>query len=256
MTTGEKIAKHRKESNMTQEQLAELLEVSRQSVSKWESDLAFPETDKLLRLSRLFDCTVDYLLKAEAKDPKHTANEPVPKSLSFKLTSFEYTSQRKIGKLPLVHVCFKPKKAARGIIAVGFRSCGILSVGLLSAGILSFGVLSLGLLALGSFTLGLFSLAAISVGIFALGGIALGLLAVGGVAIGAFACGGLAIGGYFAFGDFANAQVAIGISHASGSYWGYCSEALDYSKTEVMEMLRTVTPPALRWLINLMQIFL
>ena len=50
MTLGEKIAKQRKENNYTQEQLADLLGVSRQSVSKWESDLAYPETDKLIRL--------------------------------------------------------------------------------------------------------------------------------------------------------------------------------------------------------------
>lgn len=42
MTTGEKIVKYRKMKDLTQEQLAELLSVSRQSVSKWESDVAFP----------------------------------------------------------------------------------------------------------------------------------------------------------------------------------------------------------------------
>lgn len=63
MTTGEKISKLRKENNYTQEQLAELLGVSRQSISKYESDMVFPETEKLIRLSDLFGCTVDYLLK-------------------------------------------------------------------------------------------------------------------------------------------------------------------------------------------------
>jgi transcriptional regulator with XRE-family HTH domain len=63
MTLGYKLAKLRKEHNYTQEQLAAVLGVSRQSVSKWESDLAYPETDKLIRLSELFDCSLDYLLK-------------------------------------------------------------------------------------------------------------------------------------------------------------------------------------------------
>ena len=54
MTLGEKIAKQRKGLNYTQEQLAEILSVSRQSVSKWESGLAYPETDKLLKMGRLF----------------------------------------------------------------------------------------------------------------------------------------------------------------------------------------------------------
>ena len=63
MTLGEKIATLRKESNYTQEQLADILGVSRQSVSKWESDLAYPETEKLIELGRIFDCSMDYLLK-------------------------------------------------------------------------------------------------------------------------------------------------------------------------------------------------
>ena len=63
MTLGEKLAKLRKEKNYTQEQLAEILGVSRQSVSKWESDASYPETEKLLRLGELYGCSMDYLLK-------------------------------------------------------------------------------------------------------------------------------------------------------------------------------------------------
>ena len=65
MTLGEKIARQRKELNYTQEQLADILGVSRQSISKWESDIAYPETDKLIDLGKLFDCSMDYLLKEE-----------------------------------------------------------------------------------------------------------------------------------------------------------------------------------------------
>ena len=68
MSIGEKITILRKENNMTQEQLADVLSVSRQSVSRWESDIAFPETDKLLQLCNLFKCSVDYLLKDEITD--------------------------------------------------------------------------------------------------------------------------------------------------------------------------------------------
>lgn len=63
MTFGEKLSKLRKEYNYTQEQLADILGVSRQSVSKWESCVAYPETDKLIELGKLFDCSMDYLLK-------------------------------------------------------------------------------------------------------------------------------------------------------------------------------------------------
>ncbi|MDE6701548.1 MAG: helix-turn-helix domain-containing protein [Acetatifactor sp.] len=65
MTVGEKITKLRKEENLTQEQFAEILKVSRQSVSKWERDDAYPDTEKLIRISKLFDCSLDYLLKDE-----------------------------------------------------------------------------------------------------------------------------------------------------------------------------------------------
>ncbi|MDE6673998.1 MAG: helix-turn-helix domain-containing protein [Acetatifactor sp.] len=69
MTTGEKIAMLRKRKNITQEQLAEILGVSRQSVSRWEMDQAFPETEKLIRLSGLFSCSIDFLL-SEVMDGK------------------------------------------------------------------------------------------------------------------------------------------------------------------------------------------
>ena len=68
MTLGEKIARQRKELNYTQEQLADILGVSRQSISKWESDIAYPETGKLIELGKLFDCSMDYLLKEEVTE--------------------------------------------------------------------------------------------------------------------------------------------------------------------------------------------
>ena len=65
MTIVEKIVKLRKEQNLTQEQFAELLKVSRQSVSKWELNVTYPDTEKLIRISKLFHCSLDYLLKDE-----------------------------------------------------------------------------------------------------------------------------------------------------------------------------------------------
>lgn len=67
VTTGEKLALLRRQKGMTQEELSETLNVSRQSVSRWEMDAAFPETDKLIRLSKLFDCSIDFLLKNECQ---------------------------------------------------------------------------------------------------------------------------------------------------------------------------------------------
>lgn len=67
MTVGEKLLKLRKEHDLTQEQFAELLKVSRQSVSKWELGTAYPDTEKLIRISKLFQCSLDYLLKDEVE---------------------------------------------------------------------------------------------------------------------------------------------------------------------------------------------
>ena len=68
MTLGEKLSKLRKEYNYTQEQLADILGVSRQSISKWESDNAYPETEKLIELGKIFECSMDYLLKDEVAE--------------------------------------------------------------------------------------------------------------------------------------------------------------------------------------------
>lgn len=62
MILGDKLSKMRKQNNYTQEQLANVLGVSRQATSKWESNITYPETDKLVQISKLFNCTTDYLL--------------------------------------------------------------------------------------------------------------------------------------------------------------------------------------------------
>ena len=60
--------------NMTQEQLAMLLGVSRQSVTKWEAEKSYPEMDKLLKLCQIFECTLDDLVQGDltgrALEPK------------------------------------------------------------------------------------------------------------------------------------------------------------------------------------------
>lgn len=51
--------------NMTQEQLAMMVGVSRQSVTKWEAEKAYPEMDKLLKICQIFDCTLDELVQGD-----------------------------------------------------------------------------------------------------------------------------------------------------------------------------------------------
>lgn len=68
MDFAEKLITLRKSKELTQEQLAEQLNVSRQSVSKWETGQVIPEVEKLVELSRAFDVTIDYLLKPSEID--------------------------------------------------------------------------------------------------------------------------------------------------------------------------------------------
>lgn len=62
MSMGARLAQARRKQNLTQEQLAERLEVTRQAVSRWESDSTYPETDKIVRMAALLGVSCDYLL--------------------------------------------------------------------------------------------------------------------------------------------------------------------------------------------------
>ena len=76
MTFGEKIQKLRKEAGLSQEELAYQLGVSRQAVSKWERDNGYPETEKIVRMSKLFHVSLDYLLNDEdTEKPEINPNE-------------------------------------------------------------------------------------------------------------------------------------------------------------------------------------
>ena len=63
MTIADRIQTLRKSKGMSQEELADAAGVSRQAVSKWESEQSTPDIDKVVILSEIFDVTTDYLLK-------------------------------------------------------------------------------------------------------------------------------------------------------------------------------------------------
>ena len=75
-TLADRIQQLRREHGLSQEQLAEKLNVSRQAVSKWESAQAQPELDKILALSELFCVTTDYLLKGSRGTPPEAGPAP------------------------------------------------------------------------------------------------------------------------------------------------------------------------------------
>ena len=79
MNFSEKLLALRKANDLTQEQLAEKLDVSRQSISKWESGQAVPDLEKIVALSAIFNVTTDYLLKSSEIDDLSVKTELLEK---------------------------------------------------------------------------------------------------------------------------------------------------------------------------------
>lgn len=84
MTLGQRIKKEREQRQWTQDYLAETLNVSRQAVSKWESDNAYPDIDRLVQISNLFNVTLDSLIKGDESLKKSiTINKSYNESNGF-----------------------------------------------------------------------------------------------------------------------------------------------------------------------------
>lgn len=260
MTLGSKLAQERKLKNLTQEQLAELLGVSRQAISKWESDLAFPETEKLLRLCELFDCSLDYLLRDA---PRTAAQQPAPEPPARRIFR-ERKSAKTWRGLPLWHVARSAHGViaiglkARGVISIGLLSRGVVSVGLLSMGVFSLGTLSLGLAAYGAFALGLLSAGAICAGLVSAGAIALGVVSLGAIAVGDCSVGALAIGRTFALGDHAQAAIALGKTSAVGSAMQVIGDPTAAQLQQARDLLDAAHPAflPLGWAKDIIKLFL
>ena len=270
MTLGEKLALQRKNHHYTQEQLADLLGVSRQSVSKWESDISYPETDKLVRMSQMYQCSLDYLLKEEiihssdftsthldhqeTTDSNSTQSDAIlsfyPRNHFKAKLQIDKKSQHTFAGIPLWHVCTNPRKTAKGFFAIGFKAQGIFSLGILSLGVFSFGFLSLGLFSIAMLAVGALAIGCFSIGAVAIGTISFGIISVGAVAIGHFSIGALAIGKYFAMGDSAHAAIAIGKTTANGTLFEAIKKLSDLSSSDISQIkqaLDQMVPNYLSW---------
>lgn len=222
MTLGEKIFRLRTEQGFSQETFGEQLGVSRQSVSKWETDQSIPELDKIVAISELFGISTDYLLKDTEETPWTVKEEPI-RTETFSREAyrygwrprFEYKSQKMIGSLPLVHIS---TRRAKGVIAVGAVAQGWLSIGFLAMGGFCIGLVSLGLFAFAVLAFGLIAFGSFAFGVISMGAFAFGIFSMGAVSIGQFAFGASAHGAQVAVGDAANGKVALGYSRAVGTY--------------------------------------
>ncbi|MDE7131611.1 MAG: helix-turn-helix domain-containing protein [Lachnospiraceae bacterium] len=230
MILGEKIYRLRTERGMSQEAFGDMLGVSRQSVSKWETDQSQPELDKIIAISEMFTVSTDYLLKE--KQPEESAVNSyyegengiaqtphiIVQKPSF---HYEYKSKRTLMGLPLVHINFglKPVRA-KGVIAIGNAAQGIIAIGIAGVGVITLAPVGVGLLlAIGCIVVGGVALGSLAVGVIAMGAVCCGIFTMGAVAIGQFSYGAFALGSQIAVGDVAHGNIALGFSEATGNIY-------------------------------------
>ena len=104
MSLGERIKEQRKSCGMSQEKLAELVGVSRQAVTKWETDQSAPSTEKLFKLAEIFGTSVDLLIKNDEQ------NTPTPAEQIYYMYKMEQEQKRaefkaKLKKNLIVALC-------------------------------------------------------------------------------------------------------------------------------------------------------
>ena len=110
MILAEKIMNLRKKSGWSQEELADQLGISRQSVSKWESGASIPDLDKIIKMSSLFGVSTDYLLKDEMEIVTYSETDDEPQevhSVSVELANEYMEESRSFAKklAPAVSLC-------------------------------------------------------------------------------------------------------------------------------------------------------
>lgn len=104
MTLGQKIKKLRLDKNLTQKDLAERVYVTFQTVSKWENDENEPDVSTLRELSKLFGCSLDYLLNEEQEEPKEELKIAPVVAPAEQVTKTIIIHQKEL------HVCRRCKK--------------------------------------------------------------------------------------------------------------------------------------------------
>ena len=103
MSFGENVGFYRKQLNITQEELAEMLFVSRQTVSRWETDSTFPDVETIISLCDIFECDMDTLVRGDAKNEEkplvNNSSARVDKigEMKEKLKQKRFLSERIIG---------------------------------------------------------------------------------------------------------------------------------------------------------------
>lgn len=200
MTFGERLMSLRRARGLSQEALGDMLDVTRQTVSKWERGDSTPELEKLVELSRIFGVSLDELAGMERTERPGDAAQAQPEQSvpgAGWRWHYEYKSRRTLFGLPLLHINVGrgTMYRATGIVAIGLAARGVVAVGLVSLGVLAVGAVSVGLPAAGAAALGGAATGAVAVGYVAVGSLAVGKVAIGSLAIGESVTGSLTLGG-------------------------------------------------------------
>lgn len=260
MTLGEKIMHLRQSKGLSQEELGEKMGVSRQAVSKWETEQTVPDVDKIIQMSKFFGVTTDYLLKDEVSqtntvntDDRNFAVNSTPKKSIKERLHFERKSSKTFMGLPLYHINIGLGfYRAKGVFSVGMISTGLISLGLISIGLLSWGLLSIGLLvALGSFSIGGIALGGVAAGVLALGGVAVGVFTMGGLSVGVYSIGGCAIASQIAFGGYAQGYIAIGEKAVGTQAFNVTGDIPQNIKAEIAEIIAKELPNTPKFISNM-----
>ena len=128
MTFGEKLQALRQSAGMSQDALAERLDVSRQALSRWERDETMPETDKVVVLADIFGVTTDYLLRPQAAE-QPSAEEHPPRSGP---TQAQRDTISRLGYL------VKTKGYLLGWVLIAWGALDLLALALMGLGVLNF----------------------------------------------------------------------------------------------------------------------
>ena len=112
MILADKIIELRKKNGWSQEELAEQLNVSRQSVSKWEGAQSVPDMNRILKMSEIFGVSTDFLLKDEMEFPEAAVPQETPEFSELRDVSMEEASS---------YLAYKQKSSGR--IALGVMMC-------------------------------------------------------------------------------------------------------------------------------------
>ena len=246
MNFNEKLIELRKTKGLSQESLGLEINVTRQTISKWELGETTPEMNKLIELSEFFKISVDELLGNMNKQNDYKKNNRFV---------YEYVSKTKIKGVPLVHINLgHGLRKAKGIIAIGNIAKGIIALGGISTGIIAIGGISLGIFTIAGLAIGLLlSLGAISIGTIAIGGLAIGILAIGGVAVGIYSLGGVAIASNIAEGGIARGYIAIG-DNTYGNVTFDINNITNTTKMEIENAISTKFPNTFKWIIEIFKI--